>query len=144
MSQLGPVDYAIIAFSGNAFTGEIAPALVKLVDEGTIRIIDLTFILKDENGDVVAQELLNLDPAVEAALEGDGIQVSGLFDEEDIAAAAETLEPNSSAALIVWENLWAARISEATRNAGGQLLDFGRIPGEVVEAARQVLLDSES
>jgi hypothetical protein len=137
MKQLGPVDYAVIAFSGNHFTGEIAPALVKLVDHGTIRIIDLTFVLKDETGAMVASELLELEPELQAALERDGVEVDGLFNDEDIEAAAEILEPGTSAALIVWENLWATEIAEATRNAGGELLDFGRIPSEIVEAARQ-------
>lgn len=140
--RLGPVEYAVIAFSGNRFTGEVAPALVKLIDDGTIRIIDLTFILKDENGNVIAQELLNLEPDVQAVFERNGIEVAGLFNEDDIKAAGETLEPNSSAALLVWENLWAAPLAEAARNAGGQLLDFGHIRGEIVEAARQWILEN--
>lgn len=137
MDEIGPVDYAILAFPGNNFKGEIAPALSDLVESGTIRIIDLTFVTKDADGAIAAFELSDFDPEVAAGFENAGFSVDGLFNEDDIAAAAEQLEPSSSAALIVWENLWAKRFATAARNADGVLLEFGRLPHDVVQAARE-------
>lgn len=137
MEEIGPVDYAIVAFPGNQFKGDVAPALADLVEAGTIRIIDITFVGKDENGEVVAAELTELDPEVRAGLENMGVEVGGLFNEEDLQAAAEDLEPNSSAALIVWENVWAREVTQALRDAGGELVEFARLPHDVVQAARE-------
>ena len=135
--EIGPVDYMIVAFPGNEFRGEIAPALAKLVDSGTIRIIDLAFVGKDEAGDVGAFELTDLDEDVRAGLENLGVEVTGLFNEEDLMAAGEELEPNSSAALLVWENVWAKETAQAIRDAGGEIFDFARLPHDVVQAARE-------
>jgi hypothetical protein len=140
MEEIGPVDYAIVAFPGNRFRGEIAPALSELVDAGTIRIIDIAFVGKDADGEAVALELTELDPDVREGLEKAGVEVSGLFNEEDLQAAAEELEPNMSAALIVWENVWARKVSQAMRDAGGVLLDFERLPHAVVQEAREFAL----
>jgi uncharacterized membrane protein len=140
MEEIGPVDYAVIAFPGNQFTGKIGPALDELVENGTIRIIDAVFVGKNEDGDVVTAELFELDPEVQKALESLKIETSGLFNEEDLAAAAEELDPNSSACLLVWENLWARKVAQAMRDAGGVLLDFDRLPHEVVQAAREYAL----
>jgi uncharacterized membrane protein len=140
MEEIGPVDYAIIAFPGNQFSGEIAPALADLVEAGTIRIIDATFVAKDGSGDIAAFELFELAPDVQEALSSLGIEVSGLFNEDDIADAAEELEPNSSACLLVWENGWARKVASALRDAGGELLAFERLPHDVVQAAREYAL----
>jgi uncharacterized membrane protein len=137
MEEIGPVDYAIVAFPGNNFRGEIAPAIADLVDSGTIRIIDLTFVTKDADGNIAAAELSEFDAEVAAGFERAGFDVDGLFNEDDIADAAESLEPNTSAALIVWENLWAKKVAEATRAANGELVAFGRLPHAVVQAARE-------
>ena len=137
MDEIGPVDYMIVAFPGNEFRGEIAPALAELVEAGTIRIIDLAFVGKDMDGEIVAFELTDLDPDVREGFEKAGVEVNGLFNEEDLMAAAEELEPDSSAALLLWEDVWAARVADAMRDAGGVLYDFGRIPHEVVQAARE-------
>jgi uncharacterized membrane protein len=137
MDEIGPVDYAIIAFPGSKFKGDIAPALADLVDAGVVRIIDATFVAKEENGEVFSLELTELDPEVQAAFERVGIEIAGLFSDEDIEAAGEVIAPGSSAALIVWENLWARKLADAVRSADGELLDFGRIPHEVVQAARE-------
>ena len=137
MEEIGPVDYAIVAFPGNRFRGEIAPAIAKLVDAGTIRIIDIAFVGKDANGDPLAMELTELDPDVQAGLEKAGVEVNGLFSDEDLMAAADDLEPDSSAALLVWENVWAREVAQAMRDAGGVLLAFERLPHEVVQAARE-------
>jgi hypothetical protein len=140
MSEIGPVDYMIVAFPGNKFRGEIAPALADLVDAGTIRIIDIAFVGKSESGDTVAFELTELDPDVQAGLENLGIEVGGLFNEDDLMDAAAGLEPNSSAALLVWENVWARDVAQAMRDAGGVLVDFARLPHDVVQAARDFAL----
>jgi len=140
MTEIGPVDYMIVAFPGNEFRGEIAPALADLVEAGTIRIIDLAFVGKDADGEIVAFELTDLDPDVREGLEKIGIEVSGLFNEDDLMSAGEELEPNTSAALLVWENVWARDVAQRMRDAGGVLLDFERLPHEVVEAAREAVL----
>jgi hypothetical protein len=140
-TEIGPVDYAIIAFPGNQFRGEIAPALADLVEAGTIRIIDIAFVTKDADGSTAALELTELADDVQQALDSLGIEVGGLYNEEDLQAAAEELEPNSSAALLVWENVWAREVAQAFRNAGGVLLDFDRLPHEVVQAARDWALE---
>ena len=140
MTELGPVDYMIVAFPGNEFKGEVAPALADLVKSGTIRIIDLAFVAKDANGDIAAFELTDIDPQVRKGFENLGVEVNGLFNDEDLRAAAEELEPNSSAALLVWENVWARKVAQALRDSGGILLDFERLPHEVVQAAREAAL----
>jgi hypothetical protein len=137
MSEIGPVEYMIVAFPGNQFKGEIVPALQDLVDSETIRIVDLAFVTKDESGEIAGFELSDLDDEVQAALEDAGAESGGLFNDDDLMAAAEELEPNSSAALLVWEDLWAARLADSIRNAGGELFDLGRVPHEVVMAARE-------
>ena len=139
-TEIGPVEYLIVAFPGNRFRGEIAPALADLVEAGTIRIIDVAFVGKDEDGEVAAFELTELDPDVREGIERLGVEVAGLFNEDDLMAAAEELEPNSSAALLVWEDVWAKQVAQAMRDAGGVLFDFGRLPHEVVQAAREYAL----
>jgi uncharacterized membrane protein len=132
---IGPVEYMIVAFPGNQFKGEIVPALAELVDNGTIRIIDLAFVIKDADGNVAALEVGDLDSEVYKAFDALTSESLGLLSDEDLQAAGEELEPNSSAALLVWEDLWAAKLAEAIRNADGMLLDLERVPYEVVQAA---------
>jgi hypothetical protein len=133
---IGPVEYMIVAFPGNKFKGEIAPALGELVDSGTIRLIDLAFVIKDADGNVAALEVGDLDSEVGAAFaELAGEAPGRLLNEEDLEAAAEELDPNSSAALLVWEDVWATKLKQAILNADGVLLDLERLPHEVVEAA---------
>ena len=133
---IGPVEYMIVAFPGNRFSGEIAPALAELVESNTIRLIDLAFVIKDADGNVATLEVGDLDSEVGAAfseLAGEG--PGRLLNEEDLEAAAEELDPNSSAALLVWEDVWAAKIKDAMLRADGVVLDMERIPHEVVDAA---------
>ena len=141
MDEIGPVDYAVIVFPGNRFTGEIGPAIADLVDDGTIRIIDIAFVGKDADGEAVAMEITDLDPDVQDGLEKVGIEVGGLFSDEDLLGAAADLEPNTSAALLVWENVWATRVSQAIRDAGGVLAAFERIPHAVIQEAREWALE---
>jgi hypothetical protein len=137
MAEIGPVEYIVVGFPGNQFKGEIAPALADLVDAGTIRIIDIAFAGKDDNGELVAFELSELDADVQQALEKLGAEPSGLFNEEDLMAVAETLDPGSSAAVLAWENVWAKGVAGAIRDAGGELYDYDRVPHEAIVAARE-------
>ena len=141
MEEIGPVDYAIIAFPGNRFRGEIAPAIADLVDDGTIRIIDIAFVGKDADGSTVAMEMTELDPDVQEGLEKVGIVVGGLFSDGDLMGAAEGLEPDSSAALLIWENVWARKVAQAMRDAGGVMVAFERLPHDVVQEAREWALE---
>jgi hypothetical protein len=139
MEEIGPVDYAIIVFPGNRFRGEIAPAIGDLVDAGTIRIIDIAFVGKDADGSTVAMELTELDPDVQEGLERLGIEVGGLF--SDDSWAADALEPNSRPRLI-WENVWARKVAQSMRDAGGVLVAFERIPHDVVQEVRELALEA--
>ena len=133
---IGPVEYMIVAFPGNRFKGEIVPAIKEQVDAGTIRIIDLAFVTKDADGTVAAMEVGDLDSEVGAAFsELMGTESGGLLNEDDLMAAGEELEPNSSAGLLVWEDVWATKIKDAILGAGGELWDLERVPYDVVDAA---------
>src|ERR1700688_2660761 len=127
---IGPVEYIIVGFPGNKFTGEIAPELIALVESETVRILDLIFIGKDADGSVVSFEIDELDGL--AGFGGLDADVGGLISPEDIEYAAGALEPNSSAALLIWEDLWAAPFTEAVRDSGGVLLEGARIPAEMI------------
>ena len=138
--DVGPVEILMIAFPGNKFTGEIAPALAELVDQGTIRVIDLLFVTKDGDGNVAAIELSDADDAVRSAFEPIVEEASGLLSEEDIEDLGEGLDPDSSAAMLLFEHVWATRFRDAIVNSGGELLARVPIPKEVVDeviAARQ-------
>ncbi len=130
---IGPVEYLVLGFPGNQFTGAVAPALAELSSNGTIRILDLVFIAKDADGNVVAVELEDHEEA--EAFAGLNGEIGGLVSQDDIEHAAEGLEPNSSAALLVWEDTWAAPLADALRESGGILIEGGRIPHDLIEAA---------
>lgn len=140
MDEIGPVDYAVIAFPGNRFNGEIAPALSDLIEAGTIRLIDAAFVSKEADGDVLAFEFTELAPDVQKSLDALNIEAGGLFSDEELIAAGEELEPNTSAALLVWENVWARSVAQSIRDAGGMLVAFDRVPHDVVQAAREFAL----
>jgi len=134
---MGPVEYVIIGFPGNRFTGEIVPELTRLIEGGVVRIIDLVFIGKNDDGDVVVIEVdENAELTAFAMLDG---EIGGVIGDEDIQYAAEGLEPGSSAALILWEDTWAAPLVQAIRNAGGVLLEGSRIPAQLIEDAEALL-----
>jgi hypothetical protein len=131
--DIGPVEYLILGFPGNMFTGQIVPELAKLIDSGLVRIIDLTFITKDAAGHV---DVVEYDAVEElAAFAGLDAEVGGILTDEDVAYAAQALEPNSSAALLVWEDTWATPFAVAVRNANGVILEGARIPREIIEEA---------
>jgi uncharacterized membrane protein len=132
---VGSVEIAVIAFPGNKFKGEIVPALQDLVDRDLIRILDLVFVRKGADGDVDAVELSALSPDEAAPFQGVQHDVGGLLNEDDIEDIASALEPNSSAGLLVWENVWSSRFTEAVMNADGVLLMNEKVPAPVVKAA---------
>jgi uncharacterized membrane protein len=132
---IGPVEYMVVAFPGNQFKGEILPALEDLVNSGTIRVLDLAVAVKDADGNVAGMEVEHTGSKAFQALDGLAADRGGLVTADDLQRVGEALEPNSSAALLVWEDLWASRFADAMRDAGGVLVDIQRIPREVVEAA---------
>ena len=134
-TTLGPVEIAVIAFPGNRFTGEIAPAIADLVSSGTVSIIDLVFVTKDGDGNVTGVELSDLDDDVAAPyVEIEG-EVQGILSDEDFEQVGDLLEPESSALAIVWENAWARRFVSAVRGAGGVLVAHDRIDAQTVARA---------
>jgi Family of unknown function (DUF6325) len=134
LSEMGPIDYLIVEWAGRQPTGEAMPHLIDLVDRGLIRILDLAFIAKAEDGSVAALEIADLGNEVEAFAAFEGAS-SGLLSGEDVEEAGKALEPGTSAALLVFENSWAAPFAAAVRRSGGQLVASGRIPVQDVLAA---------
>ena len=131
--SIGPVEYIAIAFPGNKFSGEIVPAIKELQDAGTIRVLDLVIISKDGEGNVTGIELSEASPEQQAALAVLGIQSRNLLGQEDIEDIGSALDPNSTAGLMIWENVWAARFAQSLRAADGILIANGRIPAALVE-----------
>jgi len=135
LEELGPIDYVVLEWPGELpSTGEVQPLLLDLVDRGIVRILDIAFVAKDQDGSVSGLELGNLKQAAAAFAEFEGAS-SGLLGFEDLQEAAAALEPGTSAAVIVWENRWAAPVAAALRRSGGQLVASGRIPVQAILAA---------
>ncbi|MEZ4518653.1 MAG: DUF6325 family protein [Chloroflexota bacterium] len=132
--EIGPVEYIVIDFPGNQFNGEILPALQDLVDSGTIHILDLLIVSKDSEGNITILELDEVDELA-VIFEGVEYEVMGLFNDEDILAIAEELPSNSTSALMVWEDVWAAPFAQAVRNANGIIIENERIPHELIQSA---------
>ncbi len=131
----GPVDIIILGFPGNKFTGRIAPALMELVESGTIRVLDLLFVMKDEDGMVTTIDAQDLDPETGPAFLEVSMHAPGALGEEDAEEVADDLPAGSSALLIAFENAWAAGFVEAARAADAVVIDQIRIPADVVDAA---------
>ena len=132
---LGPISYLIVEFPGNKMTGEGLPILVDLVDQGLIRILDLLFVMRGEDGSLGTVELQDLEPDGQidvAVFEGAS---SGLLDESDLADAASVIEPGSSAAILLFENRWARSFVEALRRGGAELVAAGYIPQDALTAS---------
>lgn len=130
----GPVEMLVVKFPGNQFSGELAPALQDLVDTGLIRVIDFLFVLKDNDGAVFVYEQNGLGDEVAALLEPISQPEDELLSQEDAESIGVLLEPNSSAALLLFENAWAAQFAQALRNANGEVIINSRIPRDVIEA----------
>jgi hypothetical protein len=135
IDELGPVDWIVVEFPGSKFNGEIAPALQDLVQRGTVRVLDLLMLKKDTDGSLEAFELSDLDPSEVGELRAYEKNLAMLLSEDDVTAVAAAVEPGSSAAVLVWENLWAAPFASAVRRSGGQLVASGRIPIQAMLAA---------
>ncbi len=131
---LGPLEYTVVGFEGNNFTGRIADELGRVVDNGTIRVVDLVFVMKDVDGEAAVVEL---DATDEASFKSfapllDGLM--GLLTPEDIAAISESLPANTSALIILFEHRWAERLKDAMADAGGFLISREYIVPEALAA----------
>jgi hypothetical protein len=136
-TELGPVDYVVVAFpAGKAnFSGEMASELRALMDSNTVRVLDLVLVTKDTDGSVEASELRDADDSEVGQLRAAEADLAVLLAESDVAEIGGVLEPGSSAAVLVWENTWAAPFGAAVRRSGGQLVADGRIPIQAIMAA---------
>ncbi|WP_177204308.1 MULTISPECIES: DUF6325 family protein [unclassified Streptomyces] len=139
----GPIDYLVVEFPGNRMTGEGFPLLVDLVDRGLIRILDLVFIRKEEDGSVTGMEIADLtgDGRLDLAV-FDGAS-SGLLGQDDLDEAAVAVQPGSSAGILVYENLWAAPFAAALHRGGAQLVASGRIPATALVAALDAVEEAD-
>jgi hypothetical protein len=137
LDQLGPVDYLVVEFPAGAsnFTGEMAKELVALVDAGTIRVIDVLILTKNEDGSVDAAELSEIEELGE--LQTIEAELAELLAADDVVHLAAAMEPGSVAGVLIWENLWAAPFASAARRSGGQLIANGRIPIQAIIASIQ-------
>jgi hypothetical protein len=131
----GPFQVMVVKFPGNRFSGEIVPALRDLVERGIIRIVDVVFVRKDADNSVEAFELNELPADELTAFESLRAETGGLLNESDVEGVANQLEANSSAGLMVWENVWATSFAQAVRNADGQVLVLEPIAAETLAAA---------
>jgi hypothetical protein len=135
VDELGPVDWIVVEFPGSRFNGQIAPALLDLVERDLIRVLDLLVLKKDADGSLEAFELSDLDEGEIGELRTYESELAMLLSEEDVNSLAAAIEPGSSAAVLVWENSWAAPFASAVRRSGGQLVASGRIPIQALLAA---------
>jgi hypothetical protein len=133
--EMGPVDYLIVEFPGSKMTGEGFPILVDLVDRGLIRILDLLFVRKGDDGTTTIIDLSDLDGDGSLDLAVFQGASSGLLDDTDVADAAGVLDAGSSAGILIYENRWAAPFAAALRRGGGQLIARGGIPMDALVAA---------
>jgi hypothetical protein len=135
LDELGPVDYLVVEFPAGAsnFTGEMAKELLALVDAGTIRVIDVLILTKNEDGTVEAKELSDIEEL--GPLEAVEAQLAELLAAEDVENLAAAMDPGSTAGVLIWENLWATPFASAARRSGGQLIATGRIPIQAIIAS---------
>ena len=133
--ELGPIDYIVVEFPAGAsnFTGEMTAELLALVKAGTIRLVDVLILTKDEDGSVEAMELSDVEDLGE--LEALEAELAELLAEEDVEHLAAAMDPGSTAGVLIWENLWAAPFAAAARRSGGQLIATGRIPIQAIIAS---------
>lgn len=133
--SLGPIELLVVKFPGNRFTGEIDAALRELTENRTIRIIDILFVTKDQNGQIDIKEINDLEDEEYAELDPVVADVTGLISEDDVQQLAGTLENGAAAGLMLFEDVWATRFADAVSNAGGTVVVSERIPRNVVEEA---------
>jgi hypothetical protein len=139
VDQLGPVDYLVVGFpAGKAdFSGAMADELKKLMDGGTIRVLDLVIVTRAEDGTVEAAELRDHDESEVGELRSLEAELSLMLALEDVERVGADLEPGSTAAVLVWENTWAGPLASAIRHSGGELIANGRIPTQAIIAAAE-------
>lgn len=136
MDELGPVDWLVVQFPGTDYgRGQVAPHLLDLVERGLVRVLDIVFLRKDEDGTLEMGEISDLDDSELGELRASEAELAMVLSEQDVSDLAETIEPGNSAVVLVWENTWAAPFGSAVRHAGGQLVASGRIPTQAVLAA---------
>jgi hypothetical protein len=135
LDELGPVDYIIVEFPAGAsnFSGEMAKELIALVESGTIRVIDILILTKDDEGTVEAMELSDIENL--GPLQKIEAELAELLAADDVLHLAAAMEPGSTAGVLIWENLWAAPFASAARRSGGQLIADGRIPIQAIIAS---------
>jgi hypothetical protein len=135
LDELGPVDYLVVEFPTGAsnFTGEMAKELLALVDAGTIRVIDVLILAKNEDGSIGAMELSDIEEL--GPLQAVEAELAELLAADDVEHLAAAMEPGSTAGVLIWENLWAAPFASAVRRSGGQLIANGRIPIQAIVAS---------
>ena len=143
IDELGPVDWIVVEFPGSKFNGEIAPVLQDLVERGLIKVLDLMMLRKDDAGELEIFEVSDLEDGELGELRTEEAELAMVLSEQDVLDVAETIEPGSTAAVLVWENLWAAPFGTAVRHAGGQLVAGGRIPIQAVIGAIEADLADE-
>jgi hypothetical protein len=145
-AEVGPVDYLVVAFpAGKAkFAGEMASELRALIESNTVRVLDLVVLTKDVDGSVEASELRDTDTSEVGQLRALEADLAVLLAEDDIVEVGKTLEPGSTAAVLVWENVWAAPFGSAVRRSGGQLVTSGRIPTQAILAAAAADRDAKA
>jgi hypothetical protein len=132
--SIGPVELLVVKFPGNKFTGEVGPALKELVDTGLIRIIDLLFAITDEQGNIAVVELSDLEGAAFGEFDPIVTDQTDLLTHDDARTLAAGLGPNSSGAIMLFENTWATRFRDALLGAGGEVVMIERIPKAAVDA----------
>lgn len=134
-----PLEYALVDFKGNKFSGKIVPELLDLAERGIVRFVDIVFIQKDKDGSMRTVELNDLDPKSYKEFVPLGKHVQSLFTEEDLQIEASKLRKNTSALLILWENVWTENLRKAVAAAGGTLVERGQIPPDVVKQVKKGL-----
>jgi hypothetical protein len=127
-ATLGPISYLIVEFPGNRMTGEGLAVLLDLVDRGVVRVLDLTFVMLDDDGTIRALDISDIDHDGTLDLTVFEGASSGMLDDGDVADAASVLSAGSSAAVLIFENSWAAPFTQALRNSGAELVAAGYIP----------------
>ena len=131
--SLGPIELLVLKFPGNQFSGEIIPALAELVEDGTVRIVDLLFAVKNTEGEVRVLEFSDLDPDIMGQWDPLVSDVTPMLNEDDARELTASLENNSSAAILLFENTWATRFVDAVSNANGEVVVNERIPRAVIQ-----------
>jgi fructosamine-3-kinase len=137
LDQLAPIDYTVVGFPADKadFSGAMAAELKKLTESGTVRVLDLVMVTKSADGTVEAAELREQDENELGELRSVEAELSLLLAADEIERVGADLDPGCTAAVLVWENTWAAPFAAAIRHSGGELLSTGRIPIQALIAA---------